>query len=395
MNEQVKSLALSLPEPASLAAILKKQDGLGEMLSKLEAAARQEAEGKDVSTRKGRDALKSIAHKVSQSKVELDKQGLALTEEARKEIDAVNAGRKLAKDRLEALRDDIKRPALDWETAEAERVQSLKDRLAAIDAGRADAHCPSEQISTVLEEIEAIGVGEDWQEFQGEATSAKEKAVAVLRLNLAEAQKREADARELEELRALKAAKEEEERKEREARDAEARLQERADKAKAYIKEVGEGRINGQTQPFGILIYELDTKLPPIVDELGQYAQDIHDLRNATLSDLKARMEQQRLEGEVRAEQQRKEAAEKAAADAKAKAEREAEEKAEAERHRLEEEKRKEGEARAEREADAQHRAEIRTDIIEALASMRGNASPEAIADALMAGQIPHTEVHI
>ncbi|KII11332.1 phage-like protein [Phaeobacter sp. S60] len=395
MNEQVNSLALSLPEPTSLAAILKKQDGLGDMLSKLEAAARKEAEGKDVSTRKGRDALKSIAHKVSQSKVELDKQGLALTEEARKEIEAVNAGRKLAKDRLEALRDEIKKPALDWEAAEAKRVQALTDRLSEIDAGRVDTHSPSEQIASVLAEIEAIEVGEDWQEFKEQASAAKQVAISALQASLAEAQKREADARELEELRALKAAKEEEERKEREARDAEARLQERVDKAKAYIKEVGEGRIGGQPQSFDILIYELDTKLPAIVDELGRYAQDIHDLRNATLSDLKARMEQQRLEDEVRAEQQRKEAAEKAAADAKAKAEREAAEKAEAERHRMEEDKRKADEARAEREADAQHRAKIRTDIIEALASMRGNASPEAIADALMAGQIPHTEVHI
>ncbi|MEX5513583.1 hypothetical protein [Pseudophaeobacter sp. 1A09344] len=395
MNEQVSSVALALPEPASLAVILKKQDGLSEMLSKLEDAARKEAEGKDVSTRKGRDALKSIAHKVSQSKVELDKQGLALTEEARKEIDAVNAGRKLAKDRLESLRDEIKKPALDWEAAEAERVQALEDRLAAIDAGRADAHCPSEQIAAVLAEIEAVDVGESWQEFQSEAVAAKDKAVSALRTNLAEAQKREADARELEELRALKAAKEEEERKQREAEEAAANLRERAEKARAYIKEVGEGRIGGQPQPFGILIYELDTKLPSIVDELGEHAEGIHDLRKATLSDLNARMEQQRLEDEAEAERQRKDAAEKAAAEAKEKAERDAAEKAEAERQRLEEEKRKEVEARAKREADQQHRAKIRSDIIEALSALRGKATPEAIADALMAGEIPHTEVRI
>lgn len=395
MNEQVKSVALALPEPTTLATILKSDDRLGSMISELEVSAREEAKAHDVGARKGRDALKSIAHKVSQSKVELDKQGLALTEQARKEIDAVNAGRKLAKTRLDALRDEIKKPALDWEAAEEARVQSLKDRLADLDANRADAHGPSEQIAAVLTEIEAVEVGEDWQEYQSEAALAKETALTALRNSLEKAEKREAEARELEELRALKAKQEEEDRIRREAETAAEELRSRADKARAYIKEAGEGRIGGTPQAFGILIYELDTKIVDIVDQLGEHAEAIHDLRKSTLSDLKSRMEKQRLEDEAKAEQQRKEAAEEAAQEAEAKARQEAAKEAAAKQRRIDDEARKEAEAKAAREADQAHRNSIRNDIIEALSSMRGNATPEAIADALMDGKIPHTEVSI
>lgn len=395
MNEQVKSVALALPEPTTLATILKNEGRLGSMISELEASARGEAKAHDAGTRKGRDALKSIAHKVSQSKVELDKKGLALTERARKEIDAVNAGRKLAKKRLDSLRDEIKKPALDWEAAEEVRVQSLKDRLTYLDADRADAHGPSEQIAAVLAEIEAIEVGEDWQEYQAEAALAKETALTALRNSLEKAKKREAEARELAELRELKAKQEEEDRARREAESAAEELRNRADKARAYIKEAGEGRIGGNPQSFGILIYELDTKIVDNVDQLGEHAEAIHDLRKSTLSALKSRMEKQQLEDEAKAEQERKEAAEKAARNAKEEAEQKAAEKAATEQRRLEDEARKEADAKAAREADQQHRNCIRSDIIEALSQMQGNATPEGIADALMGGEIPHTEVTI
>ncbi|MDE3791724.1 hypothetical protein I7G86_13885 [Sinorhizobium meliloti] len=360
----------------------------------------------DVSTKKGREEIKSLAHKIAKTKVALDNQGKGLTEEWRANTNKVNATRNKMKERLEALQASVRKPVDDWEAAEEARADALKARFSALDAGRADANCPSEQIRAVLAEIEATEIGEDWQEYQEEAGLAKARAVTALRQNLAVAEKREADAKELEELRALKAAKEEEDRQRREAEEAAARLRDRSVKARQYIEEVEKGFIGGEPQPFGILIYELERKLPPLIDELGEYAEGLHAVRKAALSNLTVAMERQAAEDAAKAEEERKAAAAKAAADAEEAAarkqaedaerhKREVEEAAQAERDRIALERKAEEDARAKREADAAHRAKIATDIADALRTMSGRATPEAIAEALIEGKIPHCTVRM
>lgn len=360
----------------------------------------------DTSTKKGRDEIKSLAHKIARTKTTLDNQGKSLTEEWRKNIGNVNDTRNKIKDRLEKLQASVRKPVDDWEDAEEARVEALKDRLLTLDAGRADALCSSEQISAVLAEIEATEIGDDWQEYQEEATFAKGRAVAALRQNLAVAEKRETDARELEELRALKAAKEEEDRQRRETEEAAAKLRERAVKARQYIDEVQKGFIGGDPQPYGILIYELDRKLPPLIDELGAYAEELHILRTTALRNVTLAMQQQEAANAAKAEEDRKAAAAQAEADAKdaaakkkvedeARHKREVEEAAQAERDKIEAARKADEEARAKREADTAHRTKIATDIADALRTMSGRATPEAIAEALIAGQIPHCTVRM
>ncbi|MDX0617331.1 hypothetical protein GOC93_27360 [Sinorhizobium medicae] len=360
----------------------------------------------DVSTKKGRDEIKSLAHKIAKTKVALDRQGFALTEEWRINKKKVDETRGKIKERLETLQASVRKPVDDWEAAEEARLDALKDRFAALDAGRADANCPSDQIRAVLTEIEATEIEEDWQEYQDEAALAKKRAVNALRQNLAIAEKREADARELEELRALKAAKEEEDRQRREAEEAAARLRDRSVKARQYIEEVEKGFIGGEPQPCGILIYELERKLPPLIDELGEYAEELHAIRKGALANLTLAMERQAAEDAAKAEEERKAAAAKAETDAKEAAarkqaedeerhKREVEEAAQAERDRIALERKAEEDARAKREADAAHRAKIATDIADALRTMSGRATPEAIAEALIAGKIPHCTVRM
>ncbi|WP_322885492.1 hypothetical protein U8C32_09435 [Sinorhizobium medicae] len=360
----------------------------------------------DVSTKKGRDEIKSLAHKLAKTKVALDRQGFALTEEWRINKKKVDETRGKIKERLEALQASVRKPVDDWDAAEEARLDALKDRFAALDADRADANCPSDQIRAVLTEIEATEIGVDWQEYQDEAALAKERAVNALRQNLATAEKREADARELEELRALKAAKEEEDRQRCEAEEAAARLRDRSVKARQYIEEVEKGFIGGEPQPYGILIYELERKLPPLIDELGVYADELRILRNTALRSLTLAMQQREAEAAAEAEESRKAAATKAEADAKEAAARkqaedeerhklEVEAAAQAERDRIALERKAEEDARAKREADAAHRSKIATDIADALRTMSGRATPEAIAEALIAGKIPHCTVRM
>lgn len=360
----------------------------------------------DVSSKKGRDEIKSLAHKIAKTKVALDKQGLSLTGEWRENTKKVNATRTKIEERLEKLQASVRKPVDEWEEAEDARLQALKDRYSALDADRADATCPSDQIRAVLAEIEATEIGADWQEYRDEAAIAKDRAVNALLHNLAAAEKRESDARELEELRALKAAKDEEDRQRREAEEAATKLRERAVKARQYIEEVEKGFIGGEPQPYGILIYELERKLPPLIDDLGSFAEEIHIIRKGALANVTLAMERQAASDAAKAEEERKAAAEKSASDAKDAADRkhredeerhklEVEAAAKAERDRIAEERKAEDEARAKREADATHRAKIATDIADALRTMSGRATPEAIAEALIEGKIPHCTVEM
>lgn len=360
----------------------------------------------DVSTKTGRDAIKSLTYKVARTKTALDNQGKALTKEWRDNTTKVNATRNLIDERLEALQKTVRQPLTDWENKEDARIEALKLRFDALDAGRADAHCTTEQIKSVLTEIENTNIGEDWCEYQDEARIAKDRALIALRQNLSIAEKRETDARELDELRALKAAKEEEDRKRNEADEAASKLRDRAVKARQYIGEVEKGFIGGEPQPYGILIYELERKLPPLIDELGDYAEELHIFRNTALRSVTLAMQQQVAADAAKAEEDRKASAEQAEAEAKEaaakqKADDEARHKveieaaAQAERDKIESDRKAEETARAKREADATHRAKIATEIADALRTMSGRATPEAIAEALIAGEIPHTTVRM
>ena len=360
----------------------------------------------DTSTKKGRDEIKSLAFKIARTKTTLDQQGKDLTEEWRDNTKKVNETRNKIKARLEELQASVRKPVDDWEDAEETRVQALKDRFAALDAGRADANCSSEQIATVLAEIEATEIGDDWDEYRDEAGIAKDRAVNALRQNLAAAKKREDDARELEELRALKAAKEEEDRKRREDEEAAEKLRERAAKARQYIEDVEKGFIGGELQPYGILIYELERKLPPLIDELGMHAEQLHALRKSALATVTLAMERQAAADAAKAEEERKATAERVEREAKeAAAQKQAEDEArhasevaaaaQAERDKIEAERKADEDARAKREADAAHRSQIAKDIADALRTMSGRATPEAIAEALINGEIPHCTVEM
>lgn len=122
MNMQTSGTALALPEPASLATMLKTEGGLDSLLKRIEADALVMVKDLDPTVAKDRDLMKSAAHKVSLSKAELDRQGKALTETQRREVASVNAGRKVAETFLADIRDRVRAPADVWDAKEADRA---------------------------------------------------------------------------------------------------------------------------------------------------------------------------------------------------------------------------------------------------------------------------------
>ncbi|WP_048975464.1 hypothetical protein [Enterobacter asburiae] len=77
----------------------------------------------DVSTRKGRDAIASMAHKVARSKTYIDNAGKDLVTELKALPKQIDESRRIVRERLDALKDEVRRPLTEWE-AEQERIKA-------------------------------------------------------------------------------------------------------------------------------------------------------------------------------------------------------------------------------------------------------------------------------
>jgi hypothetical protein len=355
MNEVTKmetGTALALPEKSSLEAMFRSDDGLDPLIARMEEQVR--AHVPDLTTRKGRDAIKSLAYTVARSKTALDEAGKQLNEEARAQIAVVDAARRKIRERLDALRDEARKPLDEWEAAEAARVDALKARLYRLVSAEPKDDT-SDSIRALIQRVEMTIIDDTWQEYVGDAGKAKDATLARLRAQLAVTEQREAEAAELARLRAEAEARAEEDRKRREAEEAEARRI-AAEKAEA--------------------------------ERLAQIERDkaeaVAKAQKESEERAKAEAERLRKEADEREAEYKRELAAQAAR---------AEAAAQAERDRIAAEQKAEADARAKREADKAHRAKIAGDIADALRAMSGRATPEAIAEALMAGEIPHTKV--
>jgi DNA repair exonuclease SbcCD ATPase subunit len=351
--------ALTIPGSTDLAVMFKSQNGLDPLLAEIEAKAMAMVKDLDPANKKDRDMMKSAAYKVSQSKAEIDRLGKALTETQRKEIDAVNAGRNAADKFLTALRDKVKRAADDWEAAEELRVSKIKMRIAEIKNHGMTADDDSDAVRLNAENTKTLSENFDFAEFKAQADDAVQSALSELRVIYAASKRREDDAAELARLRA----------------EADARAE--ADRIKAELDAAEVLRKEAQNRA-------------------EQEARDKAERDAKFASEQKAREEEaaRRAQEEERAVAAKREAdliREKQEAEERHK--REIENAANAERARIAAEKKADDDARAKREADAAHRKNIHTAIANALRSMAGNATPEAIADALIAGKVPHCEV--
>lgn len=189
----------------------------------------------DVTTAKGRDAIKSFAFKVTKSKTALEAVGKDLAAEAKKIPGKIDATRRQITQTLDAWRDEVRAPLTEWEAAEERRVNRIKEALAELQGTIDDqTERTAECIRDRLAEVKAEAVTEErFAEYTGAAAELKDKAIAALDAKLAATEKREAEAAELAQLRKEaeeRAQKEREEAIRREAaeqakRDAEAKAQ--------------------------------------------------------------------------------------------------------------------------------------------------------------------------
>ena len=157
----------------------------------------------DISTRKGRDAIASMAYAVARSKTALDDVGKKLVADLKEVPKKIDAERKRVRDTLDSWQEEVRRPLNDWQAAEDARVDKHNDaieriRLLAVDLDGITA----EDLADRVAQLEAIALGDAWEEFEPEAARAKDKALSVLRSALAARQRYEAEQAELARLRA-------------------------------------------------------------------------------------------------------------------------------------------------------------------------------------------------
>lgn len=320
----------------------------------------------DLSTKKGRDEVRSLAAKVTRSKTMIDKAGLALTKGWRDQTNQVNAARKDIEAKLDALADEVRRPLTEWEDAEKARVALCQTT---IDAFKRAAVVTLEDTAATVRERGADvwnqEVGADFGDMAEEAQAAKDHAVETLKAALARLTREEAEKAELERLRAEAAEREAREQAERDEREAKVR-------AEAEAKEAEERRAaaeKAEQERNARIAQEAEQRAKREAEQAAQAERD--------------RIQREHEEA-IAAERRRAEEAEAAI-----KAERDRVAKVEAER--VAEEKRIAAEQKA-REEDRAHRGAILKAAKEAIieAASIDEATAKTIVLAITSGSVPH-----
>lgn len=310
----------------------------------------------DVSTKKGRDAIASIAHKVARSKTALDNVGKELVADLKEIPKKIDAERKRMRDTLDAWKDEVRAPLNEWEQAEADRVARHQ---AAIDQINLRLECrdlDSAELTTNIEWLEAMAIGEQWEEFEAEAHRVKAASLTALHLALTKRQAYEAEQAELERLRAEAAQREQKEREERIAREA-------AEQAKREAEQ------RAQAEREAAVRREAEAKAAAERRELELKLQA-------------EQAEREKLEAQQRAEQAERDAAERAERAAAAERQRQADEQA-----------RIEAEAKA-READIAHKTAVLTSIKEAfMGAGITEEQAKTIINMIRKGEVPSVSI--
>ncbi|HBU2227763.1 TPA: hypothetical protein MCT50_004006 [Klebsiella pneumoniae] len=108
-------------EKKNAMAVFTNNDQLDPLIEAIEKEARSLVP--DVTTKKGRDAIASMAHKVARSKTYIGNAGKDLVAELKALPKQIDESRRVVRERLDALKDEVRRPLTEWE-AEQERIKA-------------------------------------------------------------------------------------------------------------------------------------------------------------------------------------------------------------------------------------------------------------------------------
>lgn len=309
------------------------------------------AEVHDLTTKKGRARVASLAAQVSSAKKAVETPGRDYLRAIKAKVKPIEENIREFVNKMDALRDEVRQPLTEWEEKEKARVDGHQKRIEHIRmcADQGAHYMDSGSLKKLISNMAEIETGPHWEEFESEAAAALVITQKTLRDALARREAFEAEQAALEKQRQEQEAERQRLERERIEREAEERARVAAEaKAKA-------------------------------------------EQEAAQRREIEARMAQERAEREAEAAKQREA---QAKADAAAQAERAAQAAAEAERQRIAEEQAAAEAEKAAREADQEHRATINR---EALADLMAADLDEATAKraliAIITGKVRHVGI--
>ena len=358
--------------------------GLGQFFDAVQAEVTGEVP--DLTTRKGRERIASLAATVSKSKAAVEKPGRDYLRRLKEMPKVVEAELREFVTKMDSLRDTTRQPLTDWEEAEQARKDKHVDGIQAIkDLAVFEATPTSARVADTITQLEMVAISDTWEEFLAEAAQVKDETLVKLRSLLAERTQYEAEQAELVRLRA----------------EAEAQAQRDRDAEIARVA-AEQARLHAEQQAQA----ERDAAARREQELLDQAAATQRAAEQAAL-DAEAVAERQRLQLELQAEQARTAAAQaeasRAAAEQRAEQERLAairrQEEA-VEQARLDEVARANAAAdeilrqQQERQADVAHKSKILGEAKQALIGM--NISEElakAIVLKIARGEVPNVSI--
>jgi len=236
MNAQVNELQVL--EQNVIVAAFNKVGGTDELFEHIAQEVRSHVP--DVTSKKGRDAIGSLAMKVSKSKTLIEKCGKELVAEQKAQIKLIDDDRISVVKKFDALRDEILAPRNAWEQAEKDRVAKHENAIQEIKGFANNDFLITANSSMIGGAIAALNdqaIDSSYEEYEEQAKLAKFETLEKLRTAIVAREKYEAEQAELERLRKEQQEREQRERDERIAKEA-------ADKARieAEAKALAEQR---------------------------------------------------------------------------------------------------------------------------------------------------------
>lgn len=323
-------------EKKNAMAVFTNNDQLDPLIELIEKEARSLVP--DVTTKKGRDAIASMAHKVARSKTYIDNAGKDLVAELKALPKQIDESRRVVRERLDALKDEVRRPLTEWEeeqariaaekAAEEERLRIEAEQKAVLEALRKQVEVDHEMALLMDKDID--------RERADKAAEAERQRIAR-----EEEIKRQAE--------------------EKAKREAAEKAQREIDAAAAREREAILAKERAERERI----------------------------------EAQQRAEREQREAAERAEREKQAAVEAERRKAQEEADRIRREVEQREQARLAEEKRKADE-QARREADVKHRKAVGTEIVKALLANTSLTRDQAIEvlTAIKDGNIPHTGIN-
>lgn len=207
MAKEKEELALIVAEELKPEVVFTTQ-GMDDLLKKIEITAKSFVI--DSSTDEGRSEIKSLAYRVARSKTIIDELGKKYYEKAKKIVDDTNAQRKTAREFLDALKDEIRKPVTEWEEEQEklrlEKIKQEEARITGIRAMIADITLQGENIgydeTTIdleqrLIRLDNLVVDTKFMEFFDEALTVKKTTMEKINNALTKRQAYEKEQAEL------------------------------------------------------------------------------------------------------------------------------------------------------------------------------------------------------